>query len=441
MSTKVQIHPGAQLAGTLQIPGDKSISHRLAILAALASGSSRLHGFLRSADCLHTVKALEALGAVVVWQDETLLIEGCAGRWRQPSQALDVGNSGTSMRLLAGLLAAQPLVIEITGDASLRARPMRRIQEPLARMGAQIELLGGAGCAPLRISGRRLHAIDYVMPVASAQVKSALLLAALFAEGSTSIQEPLPTRDHTERLFQLLGLPLQVEGGRLMLSGFGQQGPILQGREWQVPGDFSSAAFWLVAAAIPGARLKLQQVGLNPRRTALLEVLRRMGATLSTRVSSRPFSAEPEGEVLIRGGRLRGIRVGGAEIPGLIDELPVLAVLGALAEGTTEIRDARELRVKESDRIAALSANLQALGVQVSEYEDGMAIRGGSAIRGGVTLHSYDDHRIVMALAMLALCAERPVLIQPVSCVAASYPDFWKHLEALGGHVSFDRCH
>jgi 3-phosphoshikimate 1-carboxyvinyltransferase len=342
------------------------------------------------------------------------------------------------MRLLAGLFAGQPMVTELTGDASLRSRPMGRIKEPLERMGARLELLGEGGRAPVRITGGRLRGIDYAMPVASAQVKSCILLAGLFAEGTTVVREPLPTRDHTERLFQALGIPLKLEGGRITLAGYGPAGPALAGRDWQVPGDFSSAAFWLVAAAAGhGGRITLQNVGLNPRRTALLEVLRRMGARLA--VSESRSDTEPCGEVSVSGGKLKGTRVAGAEIPDLIDELPIVAVAGALAEGATEIRDARELRVKESDRIAAMAANLRAMGVTVTEYEDGLAVQGGARLRGGVTLDSQGDHRIAMAMAILALFAEAPVTIVPVACVDTSYPEFWKHLEELGGHVSLNR--
>ncbi len=438
----VQVYPCRRLAGALRVPGDKSISHRLAMLAALSAGRSRIAGFLRGEDCLNTVRALQALGAGAEFEGETLVLTGIGGTWRQPAQPLDVGNSGTSMRLLAGLLAGRPMLTELTGDASLRSRPMGRIKEPLERMGAAVELLGPNGRPPVRIRGGRLRGMDYIMPVASAQVKSCILLAALFAEGRTTLQEPQPTRDHTERLFNILGLPLAIEGKRLTLQGFGPEGPALPARDWRVPGDFSSAAFWLAAAAaMPEAQIVARGIGLNPRRTALLDVLKRMGAALDVAPSAAPLSPEPCGDVRVRGGRLQGTRVGGAEIPNLIDELPVVAAAGALAGGVTEIRDARELRVKESDRIAALAANLKALGVAVTEYEDGLAIRGGGAIRGGATLDSRGDHRIAMAMTVLALFADRPVTIAPVACVETSYPGFWKQLEELGGHVEFHRGH
>ncbi len=442
MTDSVQIHPCAKLSGALRVPGDKSISHRLAMLAALASGQSQITGFLQSEDCLNTVKALRAVGAGAELKGDVLTMEGIGGRWQTPTQPLDVGNSGTSMRLLAGLLAGLPMVTELTGDASLRSRPMSRIKEPLELMGARVELLGADGRAPVRITGGRLKGIDYAMPVASAQVKSCILLAGLFADGTTSIREPQPTRDHTERLFQMLGLPLEAEGMHVSLRGFGQKGAALKGRDWIVPGDFSSAAFWLVAAAaMSGAHVVVHDVGLNPRRTALLEVLKRMGAEVVATISNQPLSSDPCGDVSVQGGGLRGTRVAGSEISNLIDELPSVAVAGALARGVTEIRDARELRVKESDRIACMAINLRAMGVTVTEYEDGMAIQGGAKIRGGVELNSYGDHRIAMAMAILALFAEQPVTIAPAACVDASYPEFWKHLGELGAYVVIHHSH
>ncbi len=441
MTDSVQVHSCPRLAGALRVPGDKSLSHRLAILAALADGCSRIEGFLQSADCLNTVKAMQAVGAGARIDGDVLAVDGLAGRWRQPDHPLDLGNSGTSLRLLAGLFAGQPMVAELTGDVSLRSRPMGRIKEPLERMGARVELLGKDGRAPVRVTGGNLKGIDYAMPVASAQVKSCILLAGLFADGATTVREPQPTRDHTECLFRRLGLPLEEDGTRISLRGFGRPGPALKAQDWKVPGDFSSAAFWLVAAAaLPGARVTVREVGLNPRRTALLDVLRRMGADVAVTANARSLSPEPCGDASVRGGALRATRVAGVEIPNLIDELPLVAVAGALAGGVTEIRDAKELRVKESDRIACMAANLRAMGVAVTEYEDGMAIRGGGAIRGGVTLDSFGDHRVAMAMAVLALFAERPVTIAPVACVETSYPGFWNHLEELTGHGALHRC-
>lgn len=430
------IHPCRALTGVVRVPGDKSISHRVAMLAALTIGPSRLTGFLRSEDCLNTLKAMECLGAQVEIAPEFIQVTGRP--WANPGRPLDMGNSGTGLRLLTGLLAGRPWTTELTGDQSLRSRPMQRIRAPLEQMGARVELMGAGNCAPIRITGGALRGITYPMPVASAQVKSCILLAALFAEGETRIEEPLPTRDHTERAFQELGIPLRADGNRIALRGYGPRGPVLKARDWAVPGDFSSAAFWLVAAAVLGTDVTVRNVGLNPRRTALLNVLKRMGAKLSVVPESAPLAAEPFGAIVIHGSDLRGAKIGGAEIPNLIDELPIAAVAGALARGTTVIRDARELRVKESDRIACMVANLRALGIPADEREDGMCVSGGAAVRGNVELDCYGDHRVAMAMAILALKASAPVRIRGIACVNTSYPEFWQHLTALGAKVELN---
>jgi 3-phosphoshikimate 1-carboxyvinyltransferase len=276
------------------------------------------------------------------------------------------------------------------------------------------------------------------MPVASAQVKSCILLAALFAEGETCITEPLPTRDHTERALQVMGIPLRMDGNRITIWGYGPRGPDLTARDWIVPGDFSSAAFWLVAAAVLGTAVTIQNVGLNPRRTALLDVLKRMGADLDVVPATASFAAEPSSAITVRGADLHGTEIGGAEIPNLIDELPIAAVAGALARGTTVIRDARELRVKESDRIACMVANLRALGIPADECEDGMRVSGGATVHGNVELDCYGDHRVAMAMAILALRASAPVRIRGIACVNTSYPEFWHHLTLLGAHVELN---
>lgn len=435
----VTVHPCRVLAGTVRVPGDKSISHRVAMLAAIAAGTSCLKGFLRSEDCLNTLKAMECLGARVEITPERIQITG--GPWACPRQPLDMGNSGTGLRLLAGLLAGRPWTTELTGDASLRSRPMQRIQAPLEQMGARVELMGAGNCAPIRITGGALRGIDYPMPVASAQVKSCILLAALFAEGETRIAEPLPTRDHTERAFQVLGIPLRTDGNLITIQGYGPRGPALAARDWTVPGDFSSAAFWLVAAAVLGTAVTVQNVGLNPRRTALLDVLKRMGADLGVVPESNSSAAEPFGAITIRRTDLRSTEIGGAEIPNLIDELPIAAVAGALARGTTVIRDARELRVKESDRIACMVTNLRALGISADGQADEMRVRGGTTVRGGVEIDCYGDHRVAMAMAILALRASAPVRIRGIACVNTSYPEFWDHLTSLGAHVEYHYSH
>lgn len=431
------IRPSATLQGSLEVAGDKSISHRMAMMAALASGTSTIRNFLQSEDCVNTLRAMEALGARSYFDEDGLLhVQGTGGNLMEPAGALNVGNSGTTIRLLAGILAGQPGSFEMTGDESLCSRPMARIKDPLERMGAKIELTGERGTAPIRITGGKLKGIEYVLPVASAQVKSCALLAGLFAEGTTNITEPVPTRDHTERVFKMLDLPIVVAGSQITLTGFGEKGPSIKARSFVVPGDFSSAAFWMVAAAArPKSTIVLRNIGLNARRTALLDVLKRAGAQVEVRLDQASVEGEPTGEIRITGAPLKAVEVGGAEIPNLIDELPLVAVLGCLAEGVSRIRDAAELRVKESDRIAAMAANLRLLGVEVEEFPDGMAVKGRAVLKPTGAVRSYGDHRIAMAMAVLASYAEEPVVINNVACVDTSYPGFWADFRELGGHV------
>lgn len=433
------VSPCKKVSGAVSVPGDKSISHRVAMLSALAAGKSFIRGFLRAEDCLNTLKALAALGAEVELAGAEIQIAG--GEWHKPDHPLDMGNSGTGMRLMAGLLAGRPWVSELTGDESLRARPMGRIKEPLEKMGARLELTGAKACAPIRITGGNLRGIEYQMPVASAQVKSCVLLAALFAEGETSVIEKEKTRDHTEKAFLQMGIPLKIDGRRIALRGFGAAGPDLRPRRWEVPGDFSSAAFWLAAAcARPGSELVVKHVGLNPRRTALLNVLKRMGAEIKIALEEKGERGEPYGAIRVAGAELKAVEVGGAEVPNVIDELPLVAVLGALARGKTIIRGAGELRVKESDRITGLARNLSRLGVNVREQADGLIVQGGGKIRGDVTLESYGDHRLAMAMAILALAAEGEITIRNIDCVATSYPSFWEHLRSIGADVKLGHC-
>ena len=429
------VHPARRLTGEITPPGDKSISHRVGMLAACATGRSEVTGFLRSTDCLHTLQAMQSLGARADWAEDTLYITGNGGNFMEPVADLDMGNSGTGLRLLTGLIAGTGVKATLTGDASLCSRPMRRIQEPLAQMGARIELTGERGTAPIRVEGAPLKGIIYEMPVASAQVKSALLLASLHAEGLTIIRENMPTRDHTERLLEAMGVPVKTTGPNVSLEGGGPNGYPLAAGQWRVPGDISSAAFAMVAAAArPEASLRIRGVGLNPRRTAVLDVLRRMGA----RIQVEPAEAsagfcEPAGDIVIEGGTLRGTEIGGAEIPNLIDELPAIAVAAALAEGETTIRDAAELRVKESDRIATMAAGLRAMGVEVEEQPDGMIVRGRAEVRASDALHSRGDHRVAMSLAVLALFAPEASVIQDIECVETSYPGFWEDLVRISG--------
>jgi len=426
------VHPVAAFGGEILLPGDKSISQRVAILAALAMGTSEIRGFLTGADAMSTLHAVCALGASAVFKGSLLKITGTGGRFRQPANPLNMGNSGTGTRLLAGLLAGQPLHVIMEGDASLSRRPMGRIADPLKAMGAKLDLTGETGTLPMTVHGGGLRAIRYELPVASAQVKSCLLLAGLFAKGKTIVVEPHPTRDHTEKLFELFEIPLFIEGLTIELPGFGRGGPKIRARELTVPGDFSSAAFWITAAAVrPGAKLTVRGTGLNPRRTALLDVLRRMGAQIEVAPTSE--TDDPIGDIFVTGAELTGTEIAGDEISNLIDELPVLAVAGALAAGETVIRDAKELRVKESDRIAVMAENLRAFGIEVEEREDGMSVRGDAKLMAPAAVASRGDHRIAMSLAVLAGFAPGPVEIRDTACVDTSYPEFWSHLEQLGG--------
>ncbi len=404
------------------MPGDKSISHRLAMLCGLARGESVIRNYLMSEDCLNTLHAVEQLGAGVTVSQDDIRIVGVGGSYVEPADVLDMGNSGTGMRLMAGLLAGQSFDSCMTGDKSLCSRPMNRIRDPLKLMGADINLREG-GCAPMDIKGKSLSGIEYKLPVASAQVKSCVLLAGMNAEGVTSVIEPRPTRDHTEKLMSAMGMDVKIDGARISIDGGDVE---LVGGDWDVPGDFSSAAFWIAdAACMNGAELTIKGVGLNPRRTALLDVLKRMGAEIS--VECRVMNDdcwEDIGDVVVRGKKLVGTEVGGDEIPNLIDELPLVAVVGALAEGETVIRDAAELRVKESDRIATVAAGLKAFGVSLEENPDGMIVKGGAVISGGMEINSHGDHRIAMAMSILGLFADSPVTVCDVACIDTSYPGF-----------------
>jgi len=429
------VYPVSKFGGELRVPGDKSVSQRIALLAALAKGTSEVHGFLRGEDAMSTLGAMCSLGASAKFEGDVLKITGTAGKFKEPANPLDMGNSGTGTRLLAGLLAGQQMTVMMTGDASLSRRPMGRIKLPLELMGAKLDLTGEKGTLPLTIHGSPLHGIRYELPMASAQVKSCILLAGLFADGRTTVVEPRPTRDHTEKLFQTLDIPLHIDGLEISLHGFGSKGPQIAARKLTVPGDFSSAAFWIAAvAARPGAELIVRGVGLNPRRTALLDVLKRMGALIEVEITEA--LGDPIGTVFVRGAQLHGTEIGGDEIPNLIDELPMLAAIGALADGDTVIRDAAELRVKESDRIAVTAEHLRSFGVKVDEYADGMTVHGPAKLHAPQEpLDSHGDHRIAMSMAMLATFADAPVRLEQVECVATSYPDFWNHLELLGGKV------
>lgn len=405
------------------MPGDKSISHRAIMLAALSNGPCVIRGFLPSEDCLSTVAAMRALGIEIETADETtLVVHGRRGHFTAPTRDIDCGNSGTTMRLLSGILAAQPFKSRLIGDASLSKRPMKRVIDPLTQMGAKITAEGSGGRPPLVIQGGKLSPIHFTSPVPSAQVKSAVLLAGMFAPGKTSVAEPIQSRDHTERMLEyFLVRPQKHE---LTVSLHGGQTP--ESRDFTVPGDISSAAFWLVAAgAQPRSQLLVKNVGLNKTRTGVLGVLLRMGAHAHEIVENE--EAEPYGTLEIRGARLRGTEIGGKEIPNVIDELPVLAVAGALAHGTTRLTGASELRVKETDRLAAIATNLRAMGAQVGETEDGLEILGGVPLHGA-RLDSFGDHRIAMAFAIAGLFAEGETTITNTDCVSTSYPGFYETL-------------
>src|SRR6184192_4214311 len=410
----------------ITVPGDKSISHRTVIIAALSNGVCTLRGFLPSEDCMHTVNAMRALG-IKIEQPEptTLIVHGKKRVLTAPKNELNCGNSGTTMRLLAGLLAGQTFESRLVGDTGLSRRPMDRVIAPLCEMGASIVAEGPDQTAPLRVSGGSLRGIHYCPSVASAQVKGALLLAGLFGRGKTTVEEPLPTRNHMEKMFNyFLVRTATEEAGSVTV--FGDQVP--ESRDFAIPGDISSAAFWLVAAAAQRrGHLLIRDFGLNHTRTALLGVLLRMGAQVREAIEETD-QVEPRGIVEVTGLPLKGTVIQGKEVPRLIDELPILSVAGALASGKTIVRHAEELRVKESDRIAAIAHNLRAMGAQVSELSDGLEIHGPAPLHGA-RLPSFGDHRIAMAFAVAGLFAEGETVIQDAECIRESYPGFETVLE------------
>ncbi|HEY7792122.1 MAG TPA: 3-phosphoshikimate 1-carboxyvinyltransferase [Vicinamibacterales bacterium] len=421
--TATRVQPAPRLRGGVRPPGDKSISHRYAMLAALAEGESTLSGFAPGADCASTLRCLEDLGTIVHRSPGTVSLIGRGLRGlRSPAGPLDTGNSGTTMRLLAGLLAGQPFTATLTGDDSLRRRPMRRVIDPLTRMGARIDAPGDR--APLTIAGGGLHGITFEPTVPSAQVKSALLLAGLFARGETQVVEPAQTRDHTERAFEAFGIPVTRDGLAITVHAASMVSP----RPLTIPGDLSSAVFWMVAAAgLPGSEIDIEGVGLNPTRTAVLDVLRRFGAEIHVD-EDHVTAGEPIGRIRVRGGTLRPVSLDEREVPGVIDEIPALAALAALGSSLV-VRGAAELRVKESDRISALAAGLRTLGAAVDEYPDGFQVQA-AALTGG-TVDACGDHRLAMAFAIAALGASGPTDILGADSVGISYPGFFETLDEL----------
>jgi len=423
LARRWRVLPGGTVSGTFTVPGDKSISHRALMLAALAEGQTHITGFLAGEDCLATARALAALGVRIERPAETEVWvhgRGAAGLVA-PTQPLDMGNAGTGMRLMMGLLAPQPFDSTLIGDASLMRRPMERVAAPLRRMGARITTQEGR--PPVRIQGTpKLNGIEYTLPVASAQVKSALLLAGLAAKGRTSVSEPAPSRDHTERMLRTFGVQVSQRDGVIELEG----GQTLHGTTLAVPADFSSAAFFLVAGALAAERaLRLTHIGINPTRTGLLELLQLMGAQIRVlpRPSTSGHNAEPVADIEVRRGPLQGITVPESLVPLAIDELPVFFIAAAAAHGETLVRGAGELRVKESDRLAAVAAGLGTLGVEHELLSDGLRIRGRPEFAGG-QIDSLGDHRIAMAFAVAALRASAPIEIDDVLNVSTSFPGF-----------------
>ncbi len=424
--------PGGTVRGRLRVPGDKSISHRSIMLGALAEGATRVSGFLDGDDCLATLSAFRAMGVEIEGPDEGRVVihgVGMAGL-KAPAGPLDLGNSGTSMRLMSGLMSGQAFDSVLTGDASLSGRPMRRVTVPLGEMGAEIATAEG-GTPPLRISGgSSLHGIHYEMPVASAQVKSSVLLAGLYADGETCVTEPAPTRDHTERMLSGFGYDIRREGSTVCLNG----GGTLKATTIDVPADISSAAFFMVAASItPGADLWLEHVGVNPTRTGVIDILRLMGANI-TLENQREVGGEPVADIHVVAAELQGIAIPESLVPLAIDEFPVLFVAAACASGETRLTGAEELRVKESDRIQVMADGLQACGVDAAPTRDGIVIQGGGAIHGA-QVQSHGDHRIAMAFAVAALRSRSAIIIHDCDNVNTSFPGFVAACNRIGMNI------
>lgn len=426
---ELTVNRATNLRGNLRVPGDKSISHRAVILGAMAQGKTKIYGLSQAGDVRSTIRCIQALGIEVTDEGDgavTVTGRGLYG-FREPEDVLDAGNSGTTIRLLAGLLSGQSLYVTITGDASLRRRPMGRVTRPLLAMGSRIFGRAGGELAPVTILGGKLAGTEHELPVASAQVKSALLLAGLYARGRTTVTEPYLSRDHTERMLAAFGVPVRRQGLTVSVDG----GAELQPQEVFVPGDISSAAFFLVAASlVPEAEVRIEGVGVNPTRTGIIDALQRMGADI-TLENETTASGEPVADLVVRSGRrLKGISLGGAEIPRMIDEIPVLAVAATQAEGETVIRDAAELKVKESNRLHTVAVELQRLGAEVHELDDGLVIKGPARL-AGARCASYGDHRIAMALSVAGLVAEGQTTITGSECIDISFPGFEERLRQL----------
>ena len=434
MSKRFNISPGGTLSGTIRVPGDKSMSHRSVIFGALAEGITHVSGLLEGEDVLATIAAFRAMGVNIEGPDDgRLVIHGVGLHGLQkPQHDLDMGNSGTAMRLLSGLLSGQTFSSRLVGDKSLSGRPMRRVVDPLTEMGAHITTADG-GTPPLQIEPvSSLQAIDYQMPMASAQVKSCLLLAGLYAQGKTCVREPAPTRDHTERMLRGFGYPVPSDGARICL----EPGFRLAATDMMVPGDISSAAFFIVGASIsPGSRVEIKNVGINPTRTGILLVLNQMGADIELK-NERTIGGEQVADLIVQSAPLHGIHINEEHVPLAIDEFPAILVAAACASGETVLSGAEELRVKESDRIAAMARGLTNIGVDVTETPDGMRVQGGQ-IQGG-SVDSHGDHRIAMAFAMAGLQSIKNIQIGDCDNVATSFPDFQALAESCGLGISVD---
>lgn len=409
--------------GAVTVPGDKSISHRAVMLGALADGTTHISGFLRGADCLSTIDCLRAMGIEIEDNGNEIIVHGKGLHGlSKPSEMLYTGNSGTTTRLLCGILAGQPFDTDITGDASICKRPMKRVREPLSLMGADID---GDYC-PLHISGTTLHGMDYKMTVASAQVKTALILAGLYANSETVIHEKEKSRDHTELMLKAMGADLTVDGNDITV----RPGKSLKAQDIEVPGDISSAAFFMVLGAVmPNSCITIKNVGINPTRTGIIDVFKAMGADMEL-INRRTVTGEEVADIVIKSSNLKGTQIGGDIIPRLIDELPVIAVAAVFAEGTTVIRDAQELKVKETNRIRAVVDEFSKCGIDITETDDGMIINGGNPIKGA-DFKTYGDHRMSMSLAILAQLAEGDSTLDDSECVAVSYPTYFDDFYGL----------
>lgn len=423
----MQLKKVHSLKGELSVPGDKSISHRAVMFGALAQGLTEVRHFLRGADCLSTIDCFRRLGIQIDESDHVLYIHGKGLEGLSaPSSVLDAGNSGTTTRLISGILAAQPFSCVLTGDASLQKRPMRRITEPLSAMGASFTSLRQNDCVPLQIDGASLRGIHYTSPVASAQVKSAILLAGLYAEGETSVTEPVVSRNHTELMLSGFGAKVTVNGTTASI----QPRPVLSGQCIDVPGDISSAAYFIAAGLIvPDSEILIHNVGINPTRDGILKVALAMGGKIQL-LNQRTVSGEPTADILVTSSSLHSTTIEGNLIPTLIDEIPVIAIMAAAAEGPTVIRDAAELRVKESDRIAVMVHNLTAMGADITDTGDGMLIKGSLPLHGA-QVDAFEDHRIAMSFAVASLIAEGTTQIKGSDCVQISYPEFYRDLQSL----------